>query len=107
MLKHDECAAAISSSGLVRPFGSSARDAQETSYDPRCEESRDTVPDPLVSEPLHCALAVRVVAMECSFDSAAVNFFHRLVPSKRLELTAAASADSATAGLEEWVCAAV
>jgi hypothetical protein len=31
MEKHDEWAAAISSSGLVRPFGSSARDGQVTS----------------------------------------------------------------------------
>ena len=29
--KHDECAAAMSSSGLVLPFGSSAREGQFTS----------------------------------------------------------------------------
>jgi hypothetical protein len=31
MEKHDECAAAMSSSGLVRPSGSAARDGQDTS----------------------------------------------------------------------------
>ena len=31
MEKQDECAAAISSSGLVLPFASSAREAQDTS----------------------------------------------------------------------------
>ena len=40
--KHEECAAAISSSGEVRPFGSSARDAQVTSYVPSFDDSSVT-----------------------------------------------------------------
>ena len=41
--KHDECAAAISSSGLVLPLAaSSVRAGQETSYVPRPDDSRVT-----------------------------------------------------------------
>jgi hypothetical protein len=40
--KHAECAAAISSSGLVRPLGSSAREAHVTSYVPSPDDSRVT-----------------------------------------------------------------
>ena len=44
--KHEECAAAISSSGLVLPLASSARLGQDTSYVPMPEDSRDTLPAP-------------------------------------------------------------
>ena len=40
--KQDECAAAMSSSGLVLPFGSSARAGHETSYVPSPLDSRVT-----------------------------------------------------------------
>ena len=53
----------MSSSGLVRPPGSSDREAQVTSYVPIFEESSETVPWPSMSEPSQCAFAVRVVAM--------------------------------------------
>lgn len=49
--KQEECAAAMSSSGLVFPFGSSVRAGQETSYVPRPEESRVTTPEPLRRSP--------------------------------------------------------
>src|SRR5688572_30262763 len=53
----------MSSSGLVRPSGSSARDGQVTSKAPTLDESRETVPWPPISGPSQCAFAVRVVAM--------------------------------------------
>ncbi len=40
--KHDECAAAMSSSGEVRPSGCSVRAAQVTSYVPSPDESSET-----------------------------------------------------------------
>ena len=61
--KHDEWAAAISSSGLVRPFGSSVRDAHVTSNEPSPLDSRVTVPLPSVSGPCHSVAAKRVVAI--------------------------------------------
>src|SRR3954470_5652838 len=68
--KHDEWAAAMSSSGLVRPFGSSARDAQVTSYVPSPDDSSVTCPEPSSNEPPHRVFAVRVVAMRGSLESA-------------------------------------
>lgn len=44
--KQLECAAAMSSSGLVLPFAFSARDGQDTGYAPIPEESRVTTPLP-------------------------------------------------------------
>ena len=44
--KQAECAAAISSSGLVLPLGSSARAGHETSKVPRPDDSRVTLPAP-------------------------------------------------------------
>src|SRR4051794_26245539 len=61
--KHDECAAAISSSGLVRPSASFARDAQVTSNVPRPEDSSVTCPFPSRREPSQCVVALRVVAI--------------------------------------------
>src|SRR6478735_5330343 len=63
MLKQVECAAAMSSSGLVRPSGFSARDAQVTSKVPVLDESRETLPAPSRSEPSQWAFAIRVVAV--------------------------------------------
>lgn len=51
--KQLEWAAAISSSGLVFPLGSSARDAQVTGKCPTPEESKVTSPMPLNSSPSH------------------------------------------------------
>nr|BAE95431.1 hypothetical protein [Streptomyces kanamyceticus] len=62
MEKQLECAAAISSSGLVLPFASSARDGQDTACSPMPEESKVTVPEPSVSEPSQTVCAERVVA---------------------------------------------
>ncbi len=66
--KHAECAAAISSSGLVFPLGSSVRAGQETSYVPRPDDSRVTWPEPPSRRaPSQWVFAVRVVAMRSSF----------------------------------------
>jgi hypothetical protein len=64
--KHEECAAAISSSGLVLPPGSSARAAQLTSNVPIPDDSRLTWPAPSNSVPSQCVLAVRVALMGSS-----------------------------------------
>src|SRR5439155_20381274 len=62
--KQDACAAAISSSGLVRPLGSSARDAHVTSSVPNAPLPAPTiVPAPRIRSPRHVPLAVRSVAM--------------------------------------------
>src|SRR5450755_4672956 len=69
--KHDECAAAMNSSGLVSPFASSARAVQFTPKLPRPDESSDTVPlPPASSAPSQCVDAVRVVAMSNPFGAA-------------------------------------
>jgi hemoglobin len=61
--KHAEWAAAMSSSGLVLPFASSARDAHVTSYVPMPEDCSSTLPAPSNSEPCQVVSALRVVAM--------------------------------------------
>ena len=62
--KHAACAAAISSSGLVRPSGSSAREAHVTSSGPNAPLStRSIVPAPSMSEPRHVTSARRSVAI--------------------------------------------
>lgn len=63
MEKHDECAPAISSSGLVRPAGCSARDAQVTSKSSRCDDSSCTRPLPSMRDPVQVVIAFREVAM--------------------------------------------
>jgi hypothetical protein len=64
--KHDEWAAAISSSGLVLPLGASAREGQETSNVPTPDDSRVTLPAPSVRLPSQWVCAVRVVLMRQS-----------------------------------------
>ena len=59
--KHAECAAAISSSGLVLPLASSARAGHDTSYVPMPEDSRVTWPAPSKRLPSQWVLALRVV----------------------------------------------
>src|SRR5262245_16563720 len=59
----------MSSSGLVRPFGVSARDAQVTSNVASPDESSETLPPPSRSDPSQWALAVRVVAMRLPLSS--------------------------------------
>ena len=61
--KHEECAAAISSSGLVRRRGSSAREGHETSKVPMPEDSMVTWPAPSMRVPSQWVRAVRVVVM--------------------------------------------
>src|SRR5690606_26029910 len=53
MEKHEEWAAAISSSGLVLPPGCSARDGHDTSNVPTPDDVSDTVPEPSSSAPFH------------------------------------------------------
>src|SRR5690606_38466390 len=66
--KQLECAAAISSSGLVFPFASSARDAQVTGWSAMLpEESKLTTPLPLKRFPSQTVCAERVAAMTPSF----------------------------------------
>ncbi|EFE65988.1 conserved hypothetical protein [Streptomyces viridosporus ATCC 14672] len=68
--KQLECAAAISSSGLVLPLASSARDAQVTGCSPMLpEESKETTPLPLKRLPSQTVCAERVVAMTHPFES--------------------------------------
>ena len=57
------CAAAISSSGLVLPFASSERAAQDTSKVPMPELWSVTWPAPSIRLPSQCVVALRVVAM--------------------------------------------
>ena len=61
--KQAEWAAAISSSGLVRPSASLARDAQVTSKVPCPDDCSVTWPAPSMREPSQCVVAFRVVAM--------------------------------------------
>ena len=61
--KQEAWAAASSSSGLVRPSGSSVRDAQVTSKVPSPLDSSVTRPLPSSSEPCHSPTAMRVVAI--------------------------------------------
>src|SRR3990170_1799450 len=62
--KHDACAAASSSSGLVSPPGTSARAAHETSIPPRAPlPTESIVPPPLIRSPCQVTEAVRSVAM--------------------------------------------
>src|SRR5947209_14670060 len=61
--KHDECAAAISSSGLVLPLGSSERAAHDTSYVPMPDDCNATLPLPSARPPFHVVVALRVVAI--------------------------------------------
>jgi hypothetical protein len=63
--KHVEWAAAMSSSGLVTPLGSSDRAGHETGNVPMPDEARVTAPPPSSREPFHSAVARRVVAMGC------------------------------------------
>src|SRR5690606_29987803 len=58
-----ECAAAMSSSGLVLPLGSSVRAGQETSNVPLPDDSSVTWPLPVKRSPSQWALAVRVADM--------------------------------------------
>ena len=60
--KQPEWAAAMSSSGLVRPLGASARDSQVSSKVPSPDESRLTAPLPVASGPSQRVVAVRTVA---------------------------------------------
>ena len=69
MEKHAECAAAISSSGLVLPLASSVRAAQDTSKVPMPEDSRVTWPAPSKRLPSQCVVALRVVAMPASLPA--------------------------------------
>jgi hypothetical protein len=68
--KHAECAAAMSSSGLVLPFGSSAREGQETPKVPIPEESKVVSPEPSNRVPVQTVLAVRSVMSLLGFSSA-------------------------------------
>ena len=62
--KHAEWAAAMSSSGLVLPFGASAREAQLTSSGPKAPLPASwIVPEPSISEPCQVVLIVRSVAI--------------------------------------------
>ena len=70
--KHDACAAAISSSGLVRLSGLSAREAHVMGNVPTPDEASSTVPLPSKSDPTQWAFAVRVVAMVRPFAAQAV-----------------------------------
>lgn len=66
MAKQVAWAAAISSSGLVRPPGFSLRAGQETSKVPMCDESKVTLPEPLTRFPFQTVDAFRVVVMIAS-----------------------------------------
>lgn len=68
MEKQLEWAAAISSSGLVLPLASCARDAHVTGCWPMPEESKVTTPLPSSRLPSHTVCAVRVVATMIPFD---------------------------------------
>ena len=65
--KHDACAAAINSSGLVRPSGASAREAHVTPSGPKAPLPTLVIsPVPVMSAPCQVAAAVRRVAMSSS-----------------------------------------
>src|SRR5690348_2561437 len=59
--KQAECAPAISSSGLVLPFASSARDGQETGNVPMPEDSKVVSPEPSNRVPDQTVVALRSV----------------------------------------------
>ena len=62
--KHEAQAAAISSSGLVRPSGVSAREAHVRSSGPNAPLPTPSIlPLPSINEPVHVAFAVRSVAI--------------------------------------------
>ena len=61
--KHDACAAAISSSGLVLPSERSVRDAQVTGRSPVAPLVKLRVPAPWARSPSHVVLAVRCADM--------------------------------------------
>src|SRR4051812_11515952 len=62
--KHDAQAAAISSSGLVLPFGSSAREAQETLSAPNAPLGTcSIVPLPFIMAPSQTTFGLRSVAI--------------------------------------------
>src|SRR5829696_8960413 len=63
MEKHDEWAAPINSSGLVRPAGSFARDAHVTSKPPSPDDWSSTRPEPSMSDPCQVVVAERLVAI--------------------------------------------
>src|SRR6266566_3376138 len=66
MEKQVACAAAISSSGLVFPPGSSKRDANVTSwFSTEWLLSRSKCPEPLFNSPSHVACARRSIAIFC------------------------------------------
>jgi REP element-mobilizing transposase RayT len=69
--KHEACAAAISSSGLVfPPDSSSERAAQLTSSGPKAPEPTSSiVPDPLIRSPFHVTDARRSAAMSAPLSS--------------------------------------
>src|SRR5579859_511187 len=70
MEKQAECAAAMSSSGLVLPLASSLRAFHVTSNVPSPDESRVVWPEPSVRVPFQTVWAVRMVAMLRSFIGA-------------------------------------
>jgi hypothetical protein len=61
--KHDAWAAAINSSGLVTPWGSSERAGQLTGKVPIPDEAKVVSPDPSSKVPVQVVVARRVVAM--------------------------------------------
>ena len=68
--KQAEWAAAINSSGLVLPFGASARDAQLTSSAPKAPLPASwIVPSPSINVPCQVVLIVRSVAIACGLQS--------------------------------------
>lgn len=58
--RHDECAAAMSSFGLVRPSGLPARVGKDTSNWPALDESSVTWPEPLCRPPSQWVVASRL-----------------------------------------------
>src|SRR6476620_2130009 len=56
----------MSSSGLVLPLASSAREGHDTSYVPMPLDSRETFPEPSNRDPSQWVVALRVVAMGVS-----------------------------------------
>ncbi len=63
MLKHDECAAAMSSSGVVVVSEPSLRAFQLIGKVPRFEEEKATLPDPSIREPFQVVVASLVTGM--------------------------------------------
>jgi hypothetical protein len=63
MLKQEECAAAMSSSGVVVVSLPSLRAFQLIGKVPRFDEENATVPDPSMSDPVHVLAASLVTGM--------------------------------------------